>query len=131
MINFSLHSKKPILGLFSVHFLNFWGKKSFFQKLWLCHAQLHNGFLHHVKIQRKLKIQLQGNTRTDSRMEHTLFYRILPATAGGLASTTAVDWHLKVKDMDNNIRLTKNYCITVSMQKINSIHTLILEIQQV
>ena len=27
-----------------------------------------------------------------------LFQRILKATAGGLASTTAVDWQLKVKD---------------------------------
>ena len=29
----------------------------------------------------------------------TLFYRILPATASGLASKTAVNWHLKVKDI--------------------------------
>ena len=27
----------------------------------------------------------------------TIFHRILPASARGLTSTTAVDWHLKVK----------------------------------
>ena len=61
----------------------------------------------------------------------TLFHKILPATAGGLANTTAVDWHLKVKDKEYNVGLTKNYCITVSMQKISSIHTLVLKIQQI
>ena len=58
----------------------------------------------------------------------TLFHRILPATARGLTSKTAVNWHLKVKDIEYNVGLTKNYCITVSMQKISSIHKLILQI---
>ena len=57
---------------------------------------------------------------------HTLFHRILPATARVLTSTTAVDWHVKVKDTKYNVGLTKNYFITVSMQKISSIHTLVL-----
>ena len=54
----------------------------------------------------------------------TLFHGILPATARGLASETAVNWHLKVKDIGYNVGLTKNYCITVSMQKISSKHKL-------
>ena len=54
-----------------------------------------------------------------------LFHRILPATARGLTSKTAVNWHLKVKDIEYNVRLTKSYCITVSMQKISSIHKLV------
>ena len=54
----------------------------------------------------------------------TLFHRILLHTAGGLTSTTAVDWHLKVKDIERDVCQTKHYCITVSMQKISSIHTL-------
>ena len=58
----------------------------------------------------------------------TLFHRILPATATGLTSKTAVNWHLKVKDIEYNVGLTKNYCITVSMQKISSIHKLIQQI---
>ena len=58
----------------------------------------------------------------------TLFHRILPATAGRLTSTTAVDWHLKAKNKKCNVALTKNYCITVSMQKISSIHRLIQQI---
>ena len=58
----------------------------------------------------------------------TLFHGILPATARGLASKTAVNWHLKIKDIEYNVGLTKCYCITVSMQKISSIHKLIQQI---
>ena len=58
----------------------------------------------------------------------TLFHRIFPATARGLTSTTAVDWHLKVKNKKCDVSLIKNYCITVSMQKITSIHKLIQQI---
>ena len=32
----------------------------------------------------------------------TLFYRILPATTSGLTSKTAVNWHLKVKDIEHD-----------------------------
>ena len=46
----------------------------------------------------------------------TLFHRILPATASGLTSKTAVNWHLKVKDIEKMLALP-SYCITVSMQK--------------
>ena len=38
----------------------------------------------------------------------TLFHRILPATARGLTSTTAVDWHLKVKNKKRDVGLIKN-----------------------
>ena len=58
----------------------------------------------------------------------TLFHRILPATAMGLRSKTAVNWHLKVKDIEHKVGLTKSYCITVIMQKISSIHKLIQQI---
>ena len=57
----------------------------------------------------------------------TLFYRILPATARDVTSTTAVNRYLKVKDTEY-VGLTKNYCITVSMQKISSNHKLIQQI---
>ena len=52
----------------------------------------------------------------------TLFHRTLPALAGATTSTAAVDWHLKVKDIEYDVGLSKDYCITVSMQKnqINS-----------
>ena len=52
-------------------------------------------------------------------------FQLLP---GGLTSTTAVDWHLKAKNKKCNVGLIKNYCITVSMQKISSIHKLIQQI---
>ena len=62
--------------------------------------------------------------------EETLLHRTLPATTRGPTSTTAVDWHLEVKDIEYDVDLTKNYCITVSMQKISSIHKL-MNIQQI
>ena len=58
----------------------------------------------------------------------TLFHRILPVTTSGLTSKTTVNWHLKVKDVEYNLGLTRSYCITVSMQKISSIHKLIQQI---
>ena len=58
----------------------------------------------------------------------TLFHRIILATARGLMNKTAVNWHLKFKDIEHNVGLTKNCCIKVSMQKISSIHKLIQQI---
>ena len=58
----------------------------------------------------------------------TLFHGTLPATARGLASKTAINWHLRGKDIEYNVGLTKNYCINVSMQKISSILKLIQQI---
>ena len=46
----------------------------------------------------------------------------------GLTSKTAVNWHLKVKDIEYKVVLAKSYCITGSMQKISSIHKLIQQI---
>ena len=44
-------------------------------------------------------------------------------------SKTMVDpQHLKVEE---DISLTKNYCITISIQKIRSIHKFILNMQQI
>ena len=50
----------------------------------------------------------------------TLFHRILPATAMGLTSKIAINWHLKVKDKEYNVGLTKSYYITVSSQILGS-----------
>ena len=68
----------------------------------------------------------------DRRQDWTIdrpLHRTFLATAGGPTSITTVDWHLNVKDIECNVGLTKNYCITVSMQKISSIHKLNLKIQ--
>ena len=51
-----------------------------------------------------------------------------PATAMGLTSKTAVNWHLKFEDLEYNVGLTRGYCIIVNMQKITSIHKLIQQI---
>ena len=95
----SLNSKDPSFGLFLAHFPNFWSKKNFFPK-----------------------------TPAPSHKDgQTLFHKILLATSGGLTRTTAVEWHLKVNDIEQDVDLTKNYCIKVSMQKISLIHTLIFK----
>ena len=57
-------------------------------------------------------IQSQENAQADRRTEgkkneQTLFYRALLATARGPTSTIAVDWHLKVKDIECDVSLTK------------------------
>ena len=66
-------------------------------------------------------IQFQETTQTTAKWKdgQTLFHRTLTATARGPTSTTALDWHLKVKDIEYDAGLTKNYYHTVSMQKIN------------
>ena len=74
-------------------------------------------------------IKFQENTQMSGGKDgQTLFHRILPANARGLTSTIAVDWLLKVKNKKCDVGLIKNYCITVSMQKISSIHKLIQQI---
>ena len=80
-------------NLLLVHFPNFWKKN---QKIGF-QAQNHRGLQHHVQIQRNLIIQFHENTQRDAggKEGQTLFHGILSATAGGLASTTALDWHLK------------------------------------
>ena len=75
-------------------------------------------------------IKFQENTQTDVRREGWTNHisQDLSSYCQGVASTTAVDWHLKVKNKKSNVALIKNYCITVSMQKFSSIHKLIQQI---
>ena len=65
-----------------------------------------------------------GQTTQGQQDKQTLFYRTLLATARGPTSTAVVEWHLKVKDTEYNVCRTKNYYMTVGMQKISSIHKL-------
>ena len=46
-------------------------------------------------------------------------------------STAARDWHLKVKDTESDVGITKYYCITVNMLNISLIHKLTLKVQQI
>ena len=71
--------------------------------------------------------------RTDRRTEGWTDPLLLDPSSycQGSTSKTAVDWHLKVKDTEYDVDLTKNYCITVNMQKISSFNKLILKIQQI
>ena len=70
MTIFFFKFKKLYLEYIFNPFPNIFGaKKVFFQKLWLCHAQLHKSFLHHAKIQRNVMTQFQENTWTDDRTE--------------------------------------------------------------
>ena len=71
-------------------------------------------------------VQLQENTQmSGSKDERILFHGIRLATARGLASKAAINWHLKVKNIEYNVGLTNNYSITVSMKKVSSIHKFI------
>ena len=57
---------------------------NFFQKNWLCHTQLYKDSQHHAQFQKKLMSQSWENVRRDRRMDgQILFYRTLPAEAGG------------------------------------------------
>ena len=90
-----------------------------------CHAH-HNGYQHPGKIQRNVMIQFKENTQmSGSKDGQTLFHGILRATTSGLARKTAINLHLKVKNIEYNVGLTNNCYITVSMQKASSIHKLI------
>ena len=127
MTKFFFKFKKPVFGPFP----QFLGQKKFFKKRSGCHAQLHEGFQHPGKIQRNLIIKFQENTQTDRfrREEQTDPISQNPFSyCQEVTSTIAVDWHLKAKNKKCNVGLIKNYCITVSMQKISSIHKLIQQI---
>ena len=82
---------------------------------------------HTGRIQRNLMIESQENTQIDVRRQGLTDPISWDPSSYclGLASKTALNWHLIVKDMEYNVDLTKNYCITVTMQKISSIHKLI------
>ena len=74
-------------------------------------------------------IQFQENTQmSESKDGQILFHGILLATARGLASKTAINWHLKIKNIEYNVGLTNTYCITVSMKKVSIIHKFIQKI---
>ena len=87
MTKFFNKFKKPCFGSFWFIFPNFGGKKFFFQKIRLCHAQLHVGFQHHAKIQKKLMIQFHENARTDGRTDRPYFigpFRLPPEFQEGI-----------------------------------------------
>ena len=78
-------------------------------------------------------IQFQENSQKDNRMEAWIDPILWDSSSyhWGLTSTTTVDWHLKVQDIEYDVGLTKSYCTKVSMQKISLIHTLTLRIQEI
>ena len=104
-------------------------KKLFFKKS-TCHKQFDKHFWHNQKpddpIPRKHLDRCQD-------WQTGKFYFIEPfwLLPGDPTSTTAVDWHLKVEDIKNNAVLTKNYYITISIQKLSWIHNFILKTQQI
>ena len=68
-------------------------------------------------------IQFQKNTQADARKQGWTDH-----ISWDPSSKTTINWHLKVKNIKQNVGLTNNYCITVTMQKVNSIHKLIQQI---
>ena len=118
---------------FKLHCPNFWGKESLPEK---------SGSVTHILIQvsttlPKFRKNEWSNSKKMPRQTagqkggQTLFHRANVTAARSPTSTLAVDWHLKIKDIEYNVVPTKNYCFTVSMQRISSIYTLILKIQQI
>ena len=129
MTKFFYKLKKPNFQIFP----NFWSKKVFSKN---SGSTMHNIIRVNINMPKFSEIEWSNSKKTPrqttgKKAGQTLFHRILPANTRGLTSTAAVDWHLKVKDIEYNVGLTKIYCITVSMQKISSIYTLILNIQQI
>ena len=55
----------------------------------------------------------------------------LLATTGGPTSTTTVECHLKVKNLDCNVSLTKNITPQSACKKNSSLNKLILKIHQI
>ena len=97
----------------------FWWK--YFKKVILFYKALHNIIEIKCQLNRLYQHIFFWSLKTTQKR-----YMILFKTK----STTAVDpQHLKVKEQD--ISLTRNYCIIVSIQIISSIHTFILKIQQI
>ena len=123
-------SKNPIGGLFLAHVPNFWGQKSFPKKSGTYKLIRFSSTIPRFKNlkSKSKKATLQTVGWKDGQ---TLFHMTLSATARGPTSTTAVDRHLKVKDIEYDVGISKNYCLIVSMQKISSIHKLIFYIQQI
>ena len=93
MNKFSNKLKKPCLWPILGSLSQFLEQKKFSWKIWLCYTQLHMVFYNHTKFlkswwynSKKMSAQMEGQTEewmerwTDGQ---TLFYRTLPATAGG------------------------------------------------
>ena len=130
MTNFLFKFKKPFFWPSFGPFSPIFGSKKFFLKKLGCHIQLHKGFWHHFKIQRNLIGQFQENTQTDQekgkkdRPYFTGSFCLLPRVCL-VRQQIGIQ---KSKTQSMMFGLTKNYCITVSMQKISSIHKLIQQI---
>ena len=106
-------------------FPQFRGAKNIFPKNL---AHIDQVFQYKAEIQRNLMIQLQENNPTESRMEGRTdpfmvpFQLLLKVQQVQLQQTT-----IKKSDIEQNVGLTKNCCLTVIMQKnqLNSqIHSL-------
>ena len=101
------------------YFTNFWGKKSFSTKS-SCYA--HNLLQVSGTMPKFREIQWSNLKKTPKQISggkdgQTLFHRIIPATALGLTSKTAKNWHLKVKDIVHNVGLTKSYASQSACKK--------------
>ena len=61
--------KKPCFWLIFGQFSQILQQKFFFQKIQLCHTQLHLGFQYHAKIQKKINIQFQEDAWSEGQTE--------------------------------------------------------------
>ena len=65
--------KKPCFWPIFGPFPQILGQNFFFQKIRLCHGQLHRGFYHYAKIQKKLMMQFEITGQKDGRTDRPYF----------------------------------------------------------
>ena len=82
MPNFSINSKNPVFGTSLVHFANFWGKNIFSRNPALTSTTSY-GFLAPYQNLEKTNDNIPRKQMEGWKDGQTIFYRTLPATAGG------------------------------------------------
>ena len=106
--HFVLNSKNPIVDHFWPIFPIIWAKTFFHEIELLCKTS--QGFL--APCQNSEKSNDPISRKHPNRCQEA---RINRPYFTGTTSKTAVNWPLKVKDIEYNVGLTKRYCITVSI----------------
>ena len=126
MTKFFFKLEKPYFWLIS----EFWGHKKFSQKIRLSYTTS-QGFLAtswNLKKANNPVPRKHQDRQQDGRTDRPYFIGPFQLQSNKYNCSRLT---FKSQSLDYNVGLIKNYCITVSMQKISSIHKLILKIQQI
>ena len=120
MTKFFFKFKKPYFSTTFDPFPQFWGKKNFLKNWAVVHIRVSGTMpkFREISWSNSKKTPTQVSGGKDGK---TLFHSVLPATARGHKYNCS-RLTFKIKDIEYDAGLTKNYSITVSMKKISSIH---------